>query len=163
MLLCLCLVCCQIEINNIRHTHTHTHTHTQTHTNTQKKPHTHTDTDKSDDTDLDDTTTDCICTFCVIESNHTMQVCCYESTCVTISQIFNDLLLLTADDLAVNPDIFSRTGVPASIAVMTNKQKRLLAYRKAFRLLIGIGRTGEHVILPSCVRNLVKSIFPDPD
>jgi hypothetical protein len=70
-----------------------------------------------------------------------------------------ELMVLKDVDITANTDLFKR-GLPASVSVMTNAQKRLLSYRKLFRLLFGIGRAKSKVKLPSCCRaHIVAKYF----
>ena len=81
---------------------------------------------------------------------------------VACSHEIHDVLAgLCEDDLATHGAVFSQTAVPESIADCTPAQKRILCYRKLFRLFHGVGETGVKVALPSCVRAGVNIFSPD--
>ena len=71
----------------------------------------------------------------------------------------NELIVLVDSDIAAEADLFKRSGLPASVEVMTNTQKRILSYRKLFRFLVGCGKVNEKVKLPSCCRARIVSAY----
>ena len=81
---------------------------------------------------------------------------------VTLAAEIQALLQLVDDDIAAHPDLWTRTAPPASVAVMTNKQKRMVCYRKLFRLRRGIGRQGQKEAQPSCCRVPIDNQYPPP-
>jgi hypothetical protein len=106
----------------------------------------------------------CVCSHCVPEVVVAKRVCCMfaPALCdaVTHATEIQALLHLTHADIAAHPDLWTRTPPPASVAVMTNLQKRLVCYRKLFRLLTGIGRQGHWSVLPSCCRAPIGNAYP---
>ena len=106
----------------------------------------------------------CTCDHCVPEVDPAKRVCCGQipATCdaVTNAMAIQGLLVLTYNEIVTNPDLWYQTGPPASVAVMTNRQKRALCYRKLFRLLYGVGQQGNKVPLPSCCRVPINNTYP---
>ena len=81
---------------------------------------------------------------------------------VTEAYTINDAVLnLNDDDINVEVSVFTSTASPDSIGSATPAQKRLLYYRKFFRIFHGIGMVGNQVDLPSCVRKSEPSTYPD--
>ena len=93
-------------------------------------------------------------------------VCCgfSPSDCLSVinsSEINDALMGLCDDDIQANGDLFSKTEVPESLEDCSPAQRRLLSYRKVFRIIEGVGKKGRKVKLPSCVRKGVTLFFPD--
>ena len=107
----------------------------------------------------------CVCDNCVQEPPR-KQVCCGRdpANCwsVTTADELNDAVVnLTDDDLNTEAALFTSTAPPESIAAASPAQKRLLCYRKIFRIFHGIGQLGVQVNMPSCVRKSVPLMYPD--
>ena len=107
----------------------------------------------------------CICTRCPVETNARRQVCCEqpEGYCftATMAEELAPCLDLTVDDIQANGNLWRRGPPPESVEAMTPAQKRLIAYRKLFRVLHGIGTGGVQVVTPSCCRHAVSMAFPN--
>ena len=106
----------------------------------------------------------CVCAHCPPETDPAKRICCLHTPAqcdsVTNAAGIQALLHLTNADIAAHPDLWTTTASPASVPVMTNPQKRLLCYRKLFRLLVGIGQQGHQVALPSCCRAPITNLYP---
>ena len=104
-----------------------------------------------------------MCTNCQAEAQPRKQVCCNFSFNYCLSrehsQELNDLVILTQSDFDNNAAVFTSGAVP-QIGAATNAQKRLVCYRKLFRLLVGVGTTGLKVTLPSCCRAVIDNTHP---
>ena len=106
----------------------------------------------------------CVCSHCQPETDPAKRVCCLQTPaqCDSITNAvgITALLHLTNADIAAHPDLWTTTAPPASVAAMTNPQKRMVCYRKLFRLLFGIGQVGYQVVLPSCCRAPINNLYP---
>jgi hypothetical protein len=106
----------------------------------------------------------CVCGNCVPEVAPSKRVCCDQAPahCDAVSDAaeIHALLHLTNADIAAHPDLWTVTAPPVSVLVMTNPQKRIVCYRKLFRLRIGIGTQGHKVALPSCCRSAINTAYP---
>ena len=72
-----------------------------------------------------------------------------------------ECVTLSDEDILVNQSLFRRGVVPVHIADLSPAQSRLIAYKKLFRVLHGIGQTGVQVVTPACCRKLISTTFPD--
>jgi hypothetical protein len=107
----------------------------------------------------------CVCNHCAVETDPRKKICwCLlgnNCTSTVNSQEINDVMtMLNDDNIEEHKSIFTQTAIPLSINVCEPNQKRLICYRKLFRLLHGVGQTGNKVMLPSCVRLQVSTFFP---
>ena len=99
------------------------------------------------------------------EQNSSKRVCCGQppSLCHALihgTQLSAACLNMTDDDLTENRDCFSRTAVPDSIEDCSNRQLRLLSYRKAFRIIHGVGQGGVKVPLGNCIVSVIGDLYP---
>ena len=103
-----------------------------------------------------------MCSRCQAEVVQRKQICCNlnPSSCLRLVHLndLNNLVNLVQGDFDQNAVLFD-TGAP-QIGAATNAQKRLVCYRKLFRLLHGIGLTGIKVGLPSCCRVMIDTTYP---
>ena len=81
------------------------------------------------------------------------------SDALTHAQDIQDLMVIANHDIAGNLDLWTRTAPPTNVAAMTNPEKRMLCYRKLFRVLHGIGRLHQQLILPSCCRAPIDRLY----
>ena len=100
------------------------------------------------------------------ESVPTKKVCCgmNRGECIYVvnrDAIEDAILNLSDEDLSNCSSMFVKTGPPLSIGECSLVQIRMICYRKLFRLLFGIGRSGEKVKLSSCVRVSVSELYSD--
>ena len=106
----------------------------------------------------------CVCAHCQPEAVPAKRICCGNAPAdcyaVTEAAEIQALLQLVDADIAAHPDLWTTTPPPASVAVMTNRQKRMVCYRKLFRLRVGIGRQGHKVPQPSCCRAPIDNQYP---
>ena len=94
------------------------------------------------------------------------KICCGEdaNNCLSIehsAEISEAVLELIPEDLMFFSYLFTRTGAPDSLDNCNPAQKRLICYKKIFMMVYGIGQTGVKVQMPSCIRRLVDSTYPD--
>ena len=106
----------------------------------------------------------CVCAHCQPEAEPAKRICCgnapADCEAVTEAAEIQALLQLVDADIAAHPDLWTSTAPPASVAVMTNQQKRMVCYRKLFRLRLGIEVRGQKVGLPSCCRARINNQYP---
>ena len=100
----------------------------------------------------------------MVEVQQAKQVCCGQEPddCMSLADDVNDALdNLVDEDITANPDLFTTTVAPDSIQDCQPNQLRLLCYRKCFRIVFGVGVTGQKLVLPSCIRNVISQQYPD--
>ena len=103
-----------------------------------------------------------MCRRCQVEAEARKQICCNLNGGICLRLVHSAELIsivnLNQEDFDNNSVLF-RSGVP-QLGAATNPQKRLVCYRKMFRLLHGVGLTGHKVGLPSCCRAVIDTTYP---
>lgn len=106
----------------------------------------------------------CVCQRCQVETKVEKQVCCGESPAgclsVALAQELVDVVSLVDADLVTHGACLTGQR-PPNIAQATPVQKRLLCYRKLFRVVHGIGTTNVQVPLASCCRAIIDQAYPN--
>ena len=107
------------------------------------------------------------CRRCQHEVDPVKQSCCETRVAgECLSQIHAadivDVVDLSDGDIHAFNHVWTETDPPASIAVASNTQRRLIAYGKLFRVIHGTGMHRVQVTLPSCCRAPIDAAFPGP-